>query len=511
MATLGHRASRSSRSAPTSTTFRRRRRSPASPTTIRSSKARPATARGTTPACRCNIAAALAVKKVMEREHLPGTLQALARRRRGAARHQGVLRARRRVQGRRHLHLRARRRATCSVGWGDSAGNGLVSVEYNFKGESAHAAGAPWRGRSRARRGRADGRRLELPPRAPAHPAALALRDHQRRRSAERRPAQRVGLVLLPRNRLRRTSRSSGTSATTWRKAAALMTDTDVHVAAARLGLAGALQQDRSPRRCTRTSRRSGLPHWTEADQTLAKALQHELKVPEIGPGDQDRHRCAAAKTIPDEEKRGGGSDDIGDISWNVPTVTLRYPVQHPRPARATTGPTPSRWRRRSRTRASIAGAKVQAHDRARPADCEPELVDAGVGLLQQRPDQGPRSTRRSSGPDDKPAIWLNKETMEKYRPEMKKYYYDPTKYKTYLEQLGIKYPDGEAGRERKLAAPHPAQPKRTIGLDTSANDAAAVPATCAGAILLHRVLSSLRTTARTASPRTCRRPEFRC
>ena len=29
---------------------------------------------------------------------------------------------------------------------------------------------------------------------------------------------------------------------------------------------------------------------------------------------------------MPDEEKRGGGSDDIGDISWNVPTVTLRYP-----------------------------------------------------------------------------------------------------------------------------------------------------------------------------------------
>ena len=26
--------------------------------------------------------------------------------------------------------------------------NGLVSVEYLFKGESAHAAGAPWRGKS---------------------------------------------------------------------------------------------------------------------------------------------------------------------------------------------------------------------------------------------------------------------------------------------------------------------------------------------------------------------------
>jgi aminobenzoyl-glutamate utilization protein B len=30
---------------------------------------------------------------------------------------------------------------------------------------------------------------------------------------------------------------------------------------------------------------------------------------------------------------------------------------------------------------------------------------------------------------------------MQKFGPEMKKLYYDPTKYKTYLEQLGIKYP----------------------------------------------------------------------
>ena len=29
----------------------------------------------------------------------------------------------------------------------------------------------------------------------------------------------------------------------------------------------------------------------------------------------------------------------------------------------------------------------------------------------------------------------------KKYRAEMKKYYYDPSRYKTYLDQLGIKYP----------------------------------------------------------------------
>ena len=28
--------------------------------------------------------------------------------------------------------------------------------------------------------------------------------------------------------------------------------------------------------------------------------------------------------------------------------------------------------------------------------------------------------------------------------PEMRKYYYDPTRYKTYLEQLGIQYPTVE-------------------------------------------------------------------
>jgi aminobenzoyl-glutamate utilization protein B len=30
---------------------------------------------------------------------------------------------------------------------------------------------------------------------------------------------------------------------------------------------------------------------------------------------------------------------------------------------------------------------------------------------------------------------------MEKYRAAMQKMYYDPSKYDTYLEQLGIKYP----------------------------------------------------------------------
>ncbi|MDO8541411.1 MAG: hypothetical protein Q7S40_13315 [Opitutaceae bacterium] len=43
--------------------------------------------------------------------------------------------------------------------------------------------------------------------------------------------------------------------------------------------------------------------------------------------------------------------------------------------------------------------------------------------------------------PNDKPAIHLNTRIMADYRERMRTFYYDPAKYDTYLDQLGIKYP----------------------------------------------------------------------
>ena len=43
--------------------------------------------------------------------------------------------------------------------------------------------------------------------------------------------------------------------------------------------------------------------------------------------------------------------------------------------------------------------------------------------------------------PEDQPAIQLNEEIMAKFRPQMREYYYDPERYDTYLDQLGITYP----------------------------------------------------------------------
>ncbi len=171
-----------------------------------------------------------------------GHAEALARRRRGTARHQGLLRARRRLQGRRHLHLRARRRANeRRLGRQRRQRHGLGGVR--LQGRERARRGRAMARPLGARRGRADGHRLELPPRAPAHPAALALRDPQRRRSAQRRPAQRLGLVLLPRDQLRGNQEALGHR----QQHGEGRHDDDrhrVHDEAARLGVARPHEQD---------------------------------------------------------------------------------------------------------------------------------------------------------------------------------------------------------------------------------------------------------------------------
>src|SRR4030095_4458110 len=94
-----------------------------------------------------NITAALAVKKIMEREKLPGTIRIWP----GTAEElvgtkayfvrEGFFKD---VDVALFTHVGDE----LGVSWGERSGTGLVSVQYSFRGETAHAAGAPWRGRS---------------------------------------------------------------------------------------------------------------------------------------------------------------------------------------------------------------------------------------------------------------------------------------------------------------------------------------------------------------------------
>ena len=180
-----------------------------------------------------------------------------------------------------------------------------------------------------------------------------------------------------------------------------------------------------------------GLPQWSADDEKLAVGLQRELKVPQVGLA-KAIQPLRGREEIPDNEKRGGGSDDIGDVSWNVPTVTLNYP------ANFEAGPGHN-WANGVAMATPIAhkgvtaGAKVQGMT-VLDLLTRPELVTQAWDYFRNVQTKNKKYIPLIR-PDDKPAIWLNEQTMAKYRPEMKKYYYDPTRYKTYLDQLGIKYP----------------------------------------------------------------------
>ncbi len=181
-----------------------------------------------------------------------------------------------------------------------------------------------------------------------------------------------------------------------------------------------------------------GLPQWSAADVQLAKATQKELGVPENGLATEINETVRGREAQPDEDKRGGGSDDIGDISWTVPTVSLSFPANFQAGpghnwANAIAMATPIAHK------GTVAGARVQAMTVI-------DLLMRPDVLAQAREyfDTVQTKDRKYTPllrPQDQPAIHLNKAIMDRYRPQMRKFYFDPTRHKTYLDQLGIKYP----------------------------------------------------------------------
>jgi aminobenzoyl-glutamate utilization protein B len=136
-----------------------------------------------------------------------------------------------------------------------------------------------------------------------------------------------------------------------------------------------------------------------------------------------------------------GGSDDIGDVSWNVPTVTLRYPSN-------IEGLPGHHWSRAMAMATPIAhkgataGAKVLAATMLDLIE-NPALLEEAWSYF--RDEQLEDTTYEPFiGPDDPPAIEKNRETMAEFKQRLAEYYYDPARYETYLEQLGVEYPQFE-------------------------------------------------------------------
>jgi aminobenzoyl-glutamate utilization protein B len=379
-----------------------------------------------------NVTAALAVKKLMEREKLPGTLRIWT----GTAEEllgtkayfirDGLFKD---VDVALFTHVGN----DLTVSWGDREGTGLVSVEYSFRGQTAHSAGAPWRGRSALDAVELmnigwNFRREHLP---------LEHRSHYVVTNGGDQPnvVPRVASVWYY---FRQTTypriKELWELGDTMARGAAMMTSTEL-LPTRVLGSAWPQHFNKVVAETTWANiKKVGMPQWSEADQTLAKALQKELGSREEGLNTKIGDQLSGPVT----DSRGGGSDDIGDISWNVPTVTLRFPSNIP-------GLPGHNWANAIAMATPIAhkgatvGAKVQAMTMI-DLLTKPALVQQAWDYFR---DVQTKSMKYEAliRPQDKPAIDLNRATMDKFRPEMKKYYYDPSRYKSYLEQLGIQYP----------------------------------------------------------------------
>ncbi|MGH9203626.1 MAG: peptidase dimerization domain-containing protein, partial [Vicinamibacterales bacterium] len=318
--------------------------------------------------------------------------------------------------------------------WGAGGGTGLVSVQYTFEGETAHSAGAPWRGRSAL-----DAVELmSIAWQYRREHLRLSHRSHSVITNGGDQPN------VVPRNAsiwfyLREIDqphiKELWEIADKMAEGAALMTNTKW--SSRIVGTAYPQHMNKVIAETVYANIQAvGLPQWSEADQTLAKALQKELGNP--------RQEGLSVKLgelgqpVRPEDNTGGGSDDIGDISWNLPTVTLRFPSNIPglpghNWSSAIASATPIAHK------GVVAGAKVQAMT-ILDILTKPEIVKNAWDYFSNVQTKDVKYIPFIKA-DTPPATHLNTEILAKYREQMRKYYYDPTKFPTYLDQLGIKYP----------------------------------------------------------------------
>lgn len=383
------------------------------------------------------IVAAIAAKAVMEKNHIPGRLMIWP----------GVAEE---LIGSKAFYVKAglfkdvdlciftHVSSDFSTGWGDLGNNAAVSVEYVFHGKTAHAAGMPWEGRSAL-----DGvelmdvawnfRREHLP---------VTQRSHYVITNGGGQPNVVPDLASVWyyfRDTAFASVRNLYNIGNEISEGAAKQTGTTVehHL----LGYAAPNYGNKPLAEAAWANIKAvGMPQWSADDQAFAKAVQ-QANHRELKPLNAEVAPLSTPENRP--RSQGGGSDDIGDIMWTVPTITIRYPSNIPNMIghnvlSAIAMATPIAHK------GVVAGAKAVAMT-VLDAMTTPKLI-ADAKTFQQTVQFKDQKYDPLVAATDKPAIHLNEELMDRMRPRMEKFYYDPAKYPTYLDQLGIKYPNLNTG-----------------------------------------------------------------
>ena len=386
------------------------------------------------------ILAAIEVKKIMEREKIPGTLVIWP----------GVAEE---LVGTKAWYIRdgyfknidacifAHVSSNMAVSWGDSGNNGLVSVEFKFQGSAAHAAGSPWRGKSALDAVELmdvawNFKREHLKPTQRSH---YVITDGGDQPNVV--PSKAAVWYYL-RERTYEDIKSMYDDAILYAKSVAQMTGTTVSYKL--LGTAWPGHFNKPIAEAVYNNIKTvGLPVWDSSDQQLARAVQKLVNAPKKNPRGQPIDGMPMKLDSLDGPSQIliGASDDIADIAWNVPTVVFRYPSNIPGLA-GHDWPSAIAMATPIAHKGVVAGSKVVA---ATLVDMltNPKIISDAWDYYTnvQTKDLKYIPFVDSTTP---PATYLNKKTMDEFRPQLKKFYYDPSKYKTYLEQLGIQYPQLE-------------------------------------------------------------------
>ncbi|WP_373064186.1 amidohydrolase [Gemmatimonas sp.] len=381
-----------------------------------------------------NIVASIVVKQLMQRDKINGTLLLWP----GIAEEQMAGKAflvRAGVFKNTDVTLFTHVGNDLGVSWGASGSSALLSAEFRFRGSSAHAAGAPWRGQS-------------------ALDAVMLMGQGWEFRREHLRLQQRSHYVIKDGGDQPNVVPSTASIWFYFREqdyprtmalfeigkkvaeGAAMMTDTKLDTILI-LGSGWSGHFSKPIAQAMHANVQTvGMPKWDDKDQTLAKGIQKELGSPDFGLSDQVNKELRGAETP--QNWMGGGSDDIGDVSWNMPTITLRFPSNIPglpghNWANAISMATPIAHK------GALAGAKVQALTML-DIMLTPKVVADAWDYFKtvQTKDVKYQPFIRAQ---DTPPIYLNADIMARFKPQLQKFYYDPTKFKTYLEQLGIEYP----------------------------------------------------------------------
>jgi len=258
--------------------------------------------------------AAIALKLVMEKNSIPGTLRVYGC---AAEEKEGVkvLMARDGLFDDLDAALAFHPAPMAIVGYVRTAS--VYSMEVEFLGKTAYAGVAPWEGRSALHAAELFAHGLDL------------MREHSE-------PTTRIHYIIesggaavnvvADYTKLRVSLRDQDCmrvqAVTEWAKlvaqgaAMATQTRTECKVL---FGTWDSLPNGPLIERIHVNMERIGLPKWTNEEQVFARECQKRMNSPEAG--------LATSMILIPTEKTVGGGTDIGDVSWNTPTGIFGFPT----------------------------------------------------------------------------------------------------------------------------------------------------------------------------------------